>query len=148
MKRNSDMCNQYSCNTDGNQHTSEKSAKLLGINIDNKLSFDEHVPLLCKRASNKLKAISRLYKYLGFKKKNVLINSFVYANFNYSPSVWHFCLATSVREIEQIQTRAIRILYNDFYSDYKALLDKSGKCIMEIKRLITAGLEVFRTLKT
>ena len=35
------MCNQYSRNTDGNQHTSEKSAKLLGINVDNKLSFDE-----------------------------------------------------------------------------------------------------------
>ena len=29
-------------------------------------------------------------------------------------------------KIEQIQ--ALRILYNDFDSDYKALLDKSGKC--------------------
>ena len=49
VKRNSDMCNQYTINIDGNQVTSEKSVKLLGINIDNKLSFDEHVPLYVKK---------------------------------------------------------------------------------------------------
>ena len=43
VKRNSDMCNQYTLNIDGNQVTSEKSVKLLVIYIDNKLSFDEHV---------------------------------------------------------------------------------------------------------
>ena len=43
VNRNSNMCNQYTLNIDDNQVTSEKSVKLLGINIDNKLSFDEHV---------------------------------------------------------------------------------------------------------
>ena len=55
-KRNSDMCNQYTLNIDGNQVTSEKSMKLLGINIDNKISFVEHVSSLCKKASNQLNA--------------------------------------------------------------------------------------------
>ena len=143
VKRNSDMCNQYTLNIDGNQVTSEKSVKLLGINIDDKLSFDEHVSSLCKKASNQLNAISRLHKYLGFKEKEVLINSFVYANFNYCPLIWHFCSAKSVRKIEQIQTRALRVLYNEFGSDYKTLLDKSGKCTMEVKRLRTLGVRGF-----
>ena len=43
VKRNSDTSNQYTLNIDGNQVTSEKSVKLLGVNIDNKLSFDEQV---------------------------------------------------------------------------------------------------------
>ena len=30
------MCNQYALNIDGNQATSEKSVKLLSINIDDK----------------------------------------------------------------------------------------------------------------
>ena len=140
------MCNQYTLNIDGNQVTLEKSVKLLGINIDEKLSFDEHVSSLCKMASDQLNAISRLHIYLGFKEQEVLINSFVYVNFNYCPLIWHFCSAKSVRKIEQIQTRALRILYNDFDSDYKTLLDKSGKCTMEVKRLRTLGLEVFKTL--
>ena len=45
----------------------EKSVKLLGINIDKKLSFNKNVSSLCKKASNQLKAISRLHRYLGFK---------------------------------------------------------------------------------
>ena len=146
VKRNSDMCNQYTLNIDGNQVTSEKSVKLLGINIDTKLSFDEHLSPLCKKASNQLNAISRLHRYLGFKEKELLINSCVYANFSYCPLICYFCSAKSVRKIEQIQTRELRILYNDFDSDCKTFLDKPGKGTMEVKRLKTLGLEVFKTL--
>ena len=38
----------------------KKCKKLLGINIDNKLSFDEHVTGLCRKASQKLHALSRI----------------------------------------------------------------------------------------
>ena len=146
VKRNLDMFNQYTLNIDGNQVTSEKSVKLLGINIDIKLSFDEPVSLICQKASNQLNAISRLHRYFGFKEKEVLINSFVYGNFNYCSVVWHFCSAKSVRKIEQTGTRALRIFYNVFDSDYKTLLNKLGKCAMELRRLRTLGLEVFKAL--
>ena len=147
IKRNSNMEDQYTLNIDGNQVNSEKSVKLLGISIDNKLSFEEHVSSLCKKASNQLNAISRLHRYLGFKEKEILINSFVYANFNYCPLIWHFCPAKSVRKIERIQERALRILYNDFESDYEVLLKQSGKCTMEVRRLRTLALEIFKTLQ-
>ena len=49
MKWNSDMCNQYTLNIDGDQVFSEISIKLLGIKIDNKLLFDEHLSSLCKK---------------------------------------------------------------------------------------------------
>ena len=44
VNRNSDMSNQYTLNIVGNQVTSKNSVKLPGINIDDKLSFDEDVP--------------------------------------------------------------------------------------------------------
>ena len=40
VKRNTNLFNQYTLNTDGNQITLEKSLKLIGVNADNKLSFD------------------------------------------------------------------------------------------------------------
>ena len=39
MKRNSDMSTQYTLKIDHNQVASEKSVKLLGINIDKKNIF-------------------------------------------------------------------------------------------------------------
>ena len=95
VKRNSNMNDQYNLD---NRVASEKSVKLLGIHIDRKLSFNDHDSSLCKNASNQLNAICRLHRYLQFKGKETLINSFVYANVNYCPLIWHFCSAKSVRK--------------------------------------------------
>ena len=50
VKRNQIMSTQYTLNIDDNQVTSEKCVKLLGININNKLSFAERVCSLCKKS--------------------------------------------------------------------------------------------------
>ena len=38
-----------------------KEQKLLGISIDNKLSFKGHVQSICKKASQNLHALSRIF---------------------------------------------------------------------------------------
>ena len=125
--------------------TSE-SVKLLGINIDNKLKFDNHVSNLCKRASMQLNAIYRLKQYMGKKQLEVLINSFVYSNFNYCPLIWHFCSCQSSNKVEQIQKRCLKLLLDDNSSDYKDLLHVSCRPTMEIKRLRFLAVEIFKTL--
>ena len=91
----------------------EKSVKLSGIiTIYNKLNFEEHVSVLCKKASLQLNAISPLQKYMEKKKKEVIINIFIYSNFNYGPLVWHICSCKSSNKIEQIQKRSLTITFN------------------------------------
>ena len=45
-----------------------------------------------------------------------------------------------------MQKQALRILYNDFSSDFESILNKSGKSTMVVKRLRTLSLEVYKTL--
>ena len=45
--------------------------KLLGVKIDNKLSFEKHISTLGKRASNQWNAISKIQKFMGFKEKEL-----------------------------------------------------------------------------
>ena len=68
---------------------SKGSIKLLGIEID-KLIFEKHIASLCKKAASQVHAICRLQNQMGKMLKEILINSFVYSNFNYWPVVWHF----------------------------------------------------------
>ena len=56
------MENKYEIYTENKKITSEHSVKLLGIEIDNQLNFDNHVPTLCKKAGSQLNAIGRLRK--------------------------------------------------------------------------------------
>ena len=108
IKKNSKMKDSYPLNKNDQKINSENCVKLLGIKIDNKLCFEQHIHTLCKKASNQLNAIGRIQKYMGFKEKEILLNSFIYSNFNYCPLVWHFCLSKSLNKIEKIQERSLR----------------------------------------
>ena len=76
------MKDSYRLNLNDLTINSENSVKLLGIEIDNKLLFEQHISALCSNAS---KCIGRTQKFMGFKEKEVLLNSFVYSNFNSCP---------------------------------------------------------------
>ena len=88
--------------------------KLLGVEIDNKLSFEKYISTLVKKVGKQLNAISRIQEFMGFEEKEILLYNFVYSNFNYCPLVWHFCSRKSVKKIEKIQERALRILTTTF----------------------------------
>ena len=139
--------NVHKMNFSGFEITTEKIVNLLGIDIDYKLNFNKHIGSLCKKAGGQLNAICRMGKYVGEDEKKVLIQSFVYANFNYCPLVWFFSSPESLRKIERIQERALRILYNDFNSDTSVLLTKANNTTFLIKQHKNLAIEIFKTLK-
>ena len=76
-----------------------------------------------------------------------MINSFVYFNFNYCPLVWHFCSCESSQKIEKKnQKRCLRLVLDDYESDYGNLIKKNSTTTMEIKRLRTLATEIFNTI--
>ena len=93
-----------------------------------------------------LNALGRLPKHMGKPEKVATVNSFIYANFNYCPLLWHFSTCESIRKIEKIQNPCLRIVLDDHDSDYDALLRKSGKITMEIKQLTVLTIEIFKTV--
>ena len=52
-------------NINGIELTMESSVKLLGIQIDNKLNFENHISNICKKTSNQLNTISILQTFMG-----------------------------------------------------------------------------------
>ena len=131
---------------DNNDTEYTKSVKLLGITIDDRLRFDQHISNLCSKAAMQLNALGRLQKYMGKPEKVAIVNSFIYANFNYCPLVWHFSTCQSIRKIEKIQKRCLRIVLDDYESDYDVLLRKSEKVTLEIKRLRILAITSFKTV--
>ena len=62
------------------------SETVLGIIIDEKLTFNEHIKKLCKRTGQKIKnVLERLANFMTFEQKKILFNSFVKSQFNYCP---------------------------------------------------------------
>ena len=96
-----------------------KLVELLGIQLDNKLNLSPHISKICKSASNQLNALIKLQKFVSFKEKTVLINSYFMANFNYFPLIWMFSNAVSPKKIENLQKRALRFLCKSYNTSYE-----------------------------
>ena len=75
-----------------------------------------------------------------------IISSFIYANFNYCPLVWYFCSCKSSRKVEQIQKRCLRIILDDFTSDYETLLEKGNNSTTNLKRMKILATKIFKTI--
>ena len=86
--------------------------KLLGIKIDDKLTFDEHLNCIIDKASGKINALSRVVPYMNETKKRILMNSFFFGQFSYCPLVWIFHSRTLNNKINRLHEKCLRIVYN------------------------------------
>ena len=57
-----------------------------------------------------------------------------------------FSSCKSIRKIEEIQKHCLRIVLDDYESDYDTLQRKSGEVITEIKWLRNLTVEIFKTV--
>ena len=69
--------NHLSVTIDDHEIFNSEHKKLLGITIDNELKFNEHVSTLCKKASQKLHALSRVAHFMNEDKRRVLMKTFI-----------------------------------------------------------------------
>ena len=100
------------------------------------MNFNHHINKLSKSAGNQLNALTRLKSFLGLKERVVLVNSFIYSNFDYCPLVWMFSHKKSLNKTEILHKRALRFLLNDYdENSYEELLEKSGKCNINLRRI-------------
>ena len=55
-----------------------KSEKLLGVTIDNKLSFTEHVHKICDTTSQKLNALAQLSSFMSLEKRELVMKALIH----------------------------------------------------------------------
>ena len=57
--------------------TCSQSVKLIGVMIDNKLNFKDHVSKICKKASQKIHALARISNYMSKDKLKTVMKAFI-----------------------------------------------------------------------
>ena len=62
--------------------------KLLGINTDLKLRFDDHIQVSCNTSNRKWWALAWETPYTNLQKRKVLMNDFFNTQFNYCTLIW------------------------------------------------------------
>ena len=117
--------------------------KLLGVKIDNTLTFDCHVSDLCKKANRKINALARIPPFINITKRRILMNSFFRSQFNYCPLIWMCHSRTNNRKINRLHERCLRIIHNDKHSSFIKFLEKDDSVSIHQKNLQILAIEMY-----
>ena len=154
MKSNIDKCHLIIVNNQDNNIkigndmiTSKTSVKLVGVRIDNKLNFNEHVDNICKKANNKLQALARVAKYLSPDKLRILMKAFIESQFNYCPLTWMFHSRQLNSKINKLHGRALRIVYTNPNFTFQQLLDLDKTHCIQHRHLQKLAVEMYKVSK-
>ena len=125
-----------------------KEELISGITIDNSFdnTFDSHIKRMCRKAGQKLSALSRTSPYLETDKKELLFKSMVKSQFNYCPLVWMFCSRNANNLINKIQERSLRLITNDKTSTFEHLLQANNEITTHHRNLQVLMVEVFKII--
>ena len=120
------------------------SEKLLGIIIDSKLNFKEHLEGIIEKASRKVNVLSRITPYMNLTKRKLLMNSFFTSQFNYCPLVWKCHNRTINNKINRLHERCQRIVDNGNKSPFQELLDNDKDVTIHVKNVRALAAEMFK----
>ena len=136
---------QFKCKIGDKYLYSKNNVVLLGIIIDKKLKFDEHITSLCNKATYKLYALQRIRKFITISQAKLLASSFINSQFNYCSIIWMFCSKKMKLKMENIHKRALRVVYNEYDHSYDKLLLEHNVVSIHQSHLKTLALEIYKT---
>lgn len=84
--------------------------KVLGITVDDRLSFKSHINNLCTKLSARIGLISRLRQFLPKKILNVIFKAIVQPNFDYGINIYGFTFQSHINKIQKLLNRAARVI--------------------------------------
>ena len=94
----------------------ESSVRSLGILLDNRLTFKDHVLLIKQKINKSLFFISRMRNILPIRARKQLYYSYVHSHLIYCLPLFTFLKKTDLDLLCKLQRKAIRITYNVKYN--------------------------------
>ena len=100
--------------------------KLLGLQIDRNLNFNEYVFSLCNKAGKKLLVLASLSNFMSIKQRRVLMKSFMESQFAYCSLIWMFHCREVNNKINHLHEPSLLIVNKDNNSPFKERLNKDN----------------------
>ena len=91
----------------------EREVKFLGVLLDDSLSFDGHINMVCSKMSKSLGVIGRTSGFLPLSTRLKLYYSLLYPYLIYALPVWGSASITRISKIKSLQRRAFKVVFND-----------------------------------
>ena len=83
---------------------------MLGVQIDNNLSWGEHVSKVVKKMSTNIWLLSKIENYLSLNHSSTYYRSYIQPHLDYANIVWGRTIKRNLMQIERLPKRACRVI--------------------------------------
>ena len=94
-----------------NEKISEvKSHKVLGVTIDNNLSWSAHISSLSKLVSQKIFQLSKIKNFLNFHSRKLFFHAHIQSHTDYASTLWDSASANALKPLESSYKRGVKLI--------------------------------------
>jgi hypothetical protein len=106
-----------------------RAYKILGIYIDDQLTFDSHTQHIISKLNCSLYCINRVKHFLPPAALRSLYFALIHSHISYCPIITSCASNTNIQKITRIQKKAVRIISNKQYREHTAPIFRSLKIL-------------------
>jgi hypothetical protein len=107
----------------------------LGVNIDERLTWEKHIDMICSKVSARIGAIIRIRPFVWSATLKLMYNAIVQPYFDYCSPLWDNCRIGLKDRLPKFQNRAARVISSATYDVRSVdLLGSLGWKHLELRR--------------
>ena len=103
-------CSKINIQLDGHPISRVEHTKSLGLNIDDRLSWSNHIKDLCKKISSVIGALRRIRPLISQSTAVQIYNALIQPHFDYCAPVWDGLSSYLCEKLQKLQNRAARVI--------------------------------------
>ena len=98
--------------------------KVLGVRIDNNLTWSIHINFIAKKISSNLWLLSKLKDYLSTEHRVQFFKTYIQPHIDYCSTIWGGTSQYNLNRIYRLQKRAVKIIVNYQYDNIANSMDE------------------------
>ena len=141
-------CGELNIQLDNQPISRVEHAKSLGLIIDDRLSWSNHIRELCRKMSSAIGALRRRVRSLFSQSTAVKIyNALIQPHFDYCAPVWYGLSSYLCEKLQKLQNRATRVILQANYEVNSSLLLETLKWDqLSLRRRKHKAIMMFKSL--
>ena len=127
QKRSKMVCDKLNLQVDNETIQDVDCEKVLGVSVDENMTWNDHINMIAKRLSMKTALLSRIKCYLNTNQRLQFYKSFLQPHLDYCSIAWSNASNMAIEKIFKIQKRICRIILDSPYNSPSDPLFKTLK---------------------
>ena len=118
---------------------------MLGVHVDETLSWSSHIDILSKKISSAIGALKRVRSFVPFPTLQTMYTSLIQSKFDYCSAVWEGTSKGNIQKLQKLQNRAARIItFSPYDASSAPLLQTLGWDRLALRRSKQVAVEMFK----